>query len=61
MSEGGVEFDELTMVKNEEMLYVKDELAGADKSIDFDDYTIYQQGFLFVVVLSCQTNSRLIP
>ena len=60
MSEGGVEFDELTMVKNEEMLHVKDERAGADKSIDFDDYTIYQQGFLFVV-LSCQTNSRLIP
>ena len=57
MSEGGVEFDELTMIENEEMLYAKDELAGADKSIDFDDYAIHQQGLLFVVVLTSQTIS----
>ena len=57
MSEGGVEFDELTMIENEEMLYAKDELAGADKPIDFDDYAIYQQGLLFVVVLTSQTIS----
>ena len=57
MSEGGVEFDELTMIENEEIWPIKDERAGADKSIDFDDYAIHQQGLLFVVVLTSQTIS----
>ena len=60
MSEGGVEFDELTMIVNENKLYIKDKMAGADKSVEFDDYTIYQQGLLFVVVLTCQTKDCLI-
>ena len=60
MSEGGVEFDELTMIVNENKLFIKDKMAGADKSVDFDDYTIYQQGLLFIVVLTCQTKDCLI-